>query len=85
MIDDGRGAQNTYGFYPLYLMREEKGYFHLVYLRNPMDIFLNRTIIKGQNGYKDLNTITYKLTGGVIHLKFFIGKEKNLEEVIKCD
>ena len=84
VIDDAEtGALNTYGLYPLYLMREKKGHFHLVYLRNSngMDILLNDPLIMDISN--DL-TITYKLTGGVIDLKFFIGgDDQSPEEVVK--
>ena len=86
VIDDAeKGALNTYGLYPLYLMREKEGFFHLVYLRNSngMDVFLNNTVIMVDNGFYE-ETITYKLTGGVIDLKFFIGgDDKSPEEVVK--
>jgi len=87
-IDDAEsGALNTYGLYPLHLMREKSGHFHLVYLRNSngMDVFLNNTIIRDKKGrFHELKTITYKITGGVIDLKFFLGGDKKSpEEVIK--
>lgn len=91
VIDDGEsGAKNTYGLFPLYLMKEKKGAFHLVYFRNSngMDIFLNKTVFAGLNGkFHEKETITYKTVGGVIDLKFFIGNHGNKknypEEVIK--
>ena len=78
VIDDGRaGAKNTHGAHPMYLMREKSGLFHIVYLRNSngMDVLLDRN--------NETEIITYKLTGGVIDLKFFIGNEKSPEEVVK--
>lgn len=84
VIDDGEtGAKNTYGLFPLYLMREKKRFFHLVYLRNSngMDIFLNKTIIKDNKGeLTQSNTITYRITGGVLDLKFFIGAVRGSPE-----
>jgi len=87
-LDDAeKGALNTYGLHPLYLMRENSGHFHLIYLRNSngMDVFLNNTIIRDKKGhFHELKTITYKITGGVIDLKFFLGGDKKSpEEVIK--
>ena len=88
MIDDAEsGALNTYGLYPLYLMKEKKGLFHLVYLRNSngMDIVLDNSIFNNSisGNYKEGKTITYKITGGIIDLKFFIGKKKLPEYIIK--
>jgi len=87
MDDAESGASNTYGLYPLYLMREKSGHFHMVYLRNSngMDVFLNNTIIRDKKGiFYELKTITYKITGGVIDLKFFLGgDQKSPEEVTK--
>ena len=87
-LDDGEsGALNTYGLYPLYLSREKSGHFHMVYLRNSngMDVFLNNTIFKDRNGhFHESKTITYKVTGGIIDLKFFLGgRQKSPEEVVK--
>ena len=83
VIDDGTGGVNTYGAYPLYLMREKKGYFHMVFLRNfnGMDVILNHNIA---NYNESIPTVTYKITGGVIDLKFFISESKSPEEVVKA-
>ena len=83
-LDDGEsGALNTYGLYPLYLSREKSGHFHMVYLRNSngMDVFLNNTIFKDRNGhFHESKTITYKVTGGIIDLKFFLGGRQKSPE-----
>ena len=84
-LEDGEtGGLNTYGMYPLYLMRERRGFFHMTYLKNSngMDLFLNNTIIKTKAGYKAVKTITYRIVGGIIDLRFFIG-EKSPEEVVR--
>lgn len=77
-IDDLKsGSLNTYGLFPLYLIREKEGYFHLVYLRNSngMDILLDK-----RDGVPN---IRYKIVGGVIDLKFFFSEKKSPEEAVK--
>jgi alpha-glucosidase (family GH31 glycosyl hydrolase) len=65
-IDHGTGQQ-TYGYYPYYLNREKDNYFHLTYFRssNAMDV-----IKEPVNGKTSL---TFKVVGGVIDLRFFLG------------
>lgn len=84
VIDEGEGAQNTYGLHPMYLLREKEGDFHIVYLRNSngMDIFLNNTIVKKDGKYQKIKTITYKVVGGILDFKFFLGGE-NVEELVQ--
>lgn len=88
ILDDGYGGSGTYGAHPMYLSQEKKGFFHIVYLRNSngMDILLNNTIVKKPNNkkrFKTLKTITYKITGGIVDLKFFMSEEKNPEKVVQ--
>jgi len=67
MIDKGEGNQQTYGFHPVYLMREASGKWHMVYLRttNAMDIYFDAS----------KKTLKYSTTGEFLELKFFIGDE----------
>lgn len=76
-IDDLRGGLSTYGLFPLYLNREKQGFFNLVYLRNSngMDVILDK---KGNTPI-----VTYKITGGIVDLKFFLSEKKSPEEVVK--
>jgi hypothetical protein len=41
-ILDKENGHQTYGYFPLYLIREQKGYFHINYLRssNAMDVIV---------------------------------------------
>ena len=84
VIDEGEGAQNTYGLHPMYLLREKGGDFHIVYLRNSngMDVFLNNSVVKKDGKYTKIKTITYKVVGGIFDFKFFLGGE-NVEELVQ--
>ena len=77
-IDIGSGGQNTYGMFPLYLMREKKGFFHVAYLRNSngMDVILGKK--------KQKPIITYKIVGGIIDFKFFLSENKSVEEAVRA-
>jgi len=68
VIDRGEGKQ-TYGYYPLYLMRERKNVFHINYFRssNAMDV------IKSTKNNK--HYLTFKVIGGIVDLRFFLGEE----------
>ena len=75
-MDGGAGPDHqTYGHHPMYLMQEKTGNFHVVFLRNmnAMDC-----IISG--GFK---VLTYKITGGIIELKMFLG-DKTPEKPLKA-
>jgi len=63
--DEGQGGHQTYGFHPVYLMRESSGNWHMVYLRttNAMDFTFDA-------GNK---TLEYALTAGFIEIKIFLG------------
>lgn len=67
VIDNGVGYQ-TYGYYPFYLLKERNNLFHINYLRssNAMDV------IKSTKDNK--HYITYKVIGGVLDFRFFIGE-----------
>lgn len=84
IVDREDGGENTYGMHPMYLIKEKSGKFHIVYLRNSngMDILLNKTILNIDNKYEKVRTVTYKMVGGIIDLKFFIG-DNSVEELIK--
>lgn len=67
VVDRGQGLQ-TYGYYPIYLQREEHAnFFHISYLRssNAMDV-----IKETKNGK---SYFTYKVIGGVLDFRFFLG------------
>lgn len=68
-IDNATGPNHqTYGHHPMYLMKEQSGNFHVVFLRNSnaMDC-----IISGKS-----KVLTYKITGGIIEFKLFFGDKK---------
>jgi alpha-glucosidase (family GH31 glycosyl hydrolase) len=75
-IDRGDGRQ-TYGYYPAYMVREQAGNFHFGYLRssNAMDVVVS-------NISDSQFLFTYKVIGGVIDFRFFLG-EKNVEATIE--
>jgi alpha-glucosidase (family GH31 glycosyl hydrolase) len=68
VIDKGTGEQ-TYGHYPFYLLRERNNLFHINYFRssNAMDV------IKSTKDNK--HYITYKVIGGVLDFRFFLGEQ----------
>ena len=65
-IDTGTGLQ-TYGHFPFYLMREKQNNFHVAYYRTSSAL----DAIKEQNQGK--HYLNWKLIGGVINFRFFIG------------
>jgi alpha-glucosidase (family GH31 glycosyl hydrolase) len=67
MVDQGQGNQQTYGFHPVYMMREASGKWHMIYLRttNAMDIYFDA----------EKKTLKYMMTGEFVELKVFIGDE----------
>jgi len=64
VLEDGKGGGNIYGHHPVGLFRGEKGSFFLTYMRNsnPKDVIITAE-----------PSLTYKMTGGVIDLVFFVG------------
>lgn len=74
--DYGTGY-NTYGNYPLYLVREESANFHLNLFRNSnaMDIII-------KNHTNTTYCFTYKAIGGIIDFRLFVG-ERQPEQLIK--
>ena len=75
-IDHGTGLQ-TYGYYPFHLQRERNNFFHVSYLRNSnaMDVVVEE---------KDNKThLTYKVIGGVLDFRFFLGEESAEETIMK--
>ena len=67
VIDKGEGLQ-TYGYYPFYMQRETKNFFHINYLRssNAMDI------VKEEKNEK--HYLTYKVIGGILDFRFILGE-----------
>lgn len=76
VMDRGDGQQ-TYASFPIYLIRENSGNYHLNYFRNnnAMDIIVAAYSV---NQY----TVTYKTIGGVLDFRIFLG-EKNPEAAIQ--
>lgn len=82
-MDNAEGGKNTYGSHPMYLMRENSNNFHIVSLRNSfaMDVdLINVETITGQ-GVVEQAKLTYKITGGVLDFRVFVGS--NAEETVK--
>lgn len=77
-IDKGSGLQ-TYGYYPFYLLRERNNLFHISYLRNSnaMDVIKSRDTSK--------TSITYKVIGGVLDFRFFLGEQSPESTVEKLN
>lgn len=67
-IDRGTGLQ-TYGYYPFYLLRERGNLFHINYFRSSNAV----DIIKTTDSTKHF--ITYKVIGGVLDFRFFLGEQ----------
>jgi alpha-glucosidase (family GH31 glycosyl hydrolase) len=76
VIDKQQGLQ-TYGHYPIYLLRDNSSNFHINYFRNSnaMDIIVNES-----SG--DTYTFTYKTIGGMIDFRFILGTN-SAEEAIE--
>ena len=78
-IDHGKGLQ-TYGSYPMYLLRENSekfsDKFHVNYFRNSnaMDI-----IKSTKNG---IHFLTFKTIGGILDFRFFVG-DNNPEQTLR--
>ena len=67
MMDKGIGNQ-THGYYPIYMLREQGSHFHMSYFRssNALDLIVDNY---QPNSYK----LTYKTIGGIIDFRFFLG------------
>jgi len=63
-IETGEGGHNSYGSHPVYLMKEKSGKWSMTLLRNvnAMDVIL-----------KNSESLTYKITGGILDFNFFLG------------
>ena len=72
LIEDNTKGNNVYGSHPMYLMRENSGFFHVMLFKNsaPIDIEIE---------YKKFGLVTI---GGIFHFKFFFG-DKNPETALK--
>jgi len=75
-LDDARGGKSTYGSHPMYIMHENSDKFHIVSMRNShaMDVDLDNVEKITSQGVVEQAKVTYKLTGGVIDLRIFIGE-----------
>ena len=74
IVDDGILGNQTYGYHPVYLMREKSGNYHVVYLRN-----FNAMSFEFHSNKPKL---TYRTTGGLFEFKFFLG-DKYPETALK--
>jgi len=63
-IETGESGHSTYGYHPVYLLREKSNAFSMALLRSSVGMDL---VFEG--GKK----VTYKVMGGVIDLNFFLG------------
>ena len=74
-IDRRQGLQ-TYGHYPIYLIRDNSSNFHINYFRNSnaMDVIVS-------NGSNDNYIFTYKTIGGMIDFRFVMGTNSAEEAV----
>jgi alpha-glucosidase len=68
VIDHGTGLQ-TYGYYPFYLLKEQKNLFHINYLRSSNALDIIKSTKEGKH------YITYKIIGGIFDFRFFLGEE----------
>jgi alpha-glucosidase (family GH31 glycosyl hydrolase) len=59
----------TYGFYPFYLLKERNNLFHINYFRNSNAMDYIKTTVD------DKHYITFKVIGGVIDFRFFLGEQ----------
>jgi len=66
VLEDGRGGGNTYSHHPVGLFRGEKGNFFVTFMRNSN---AKDVVIHGNK------TLSYKMTGGIIDLVFFVGDD----------
>ncbi|KAL4490926.1 hypothetical protein ABPG72_008662 [Tetrahymena utriculariae] len=72
VIEDGKSGGNVYSSHPMYLMKEQSGNFHVVFLKNSAGI----------DAEIRQNSVTFKAIGGIAHFKLFLG-DKNPETAIK--
>jgi alpha-glucosidase (family GH31 glycosyl hydrolase) len=74
-IEDGLGGHNSYGSHPVYLNKEQSGNWTMMLLRNinAMDCIMNNS--------QSIQTLTYKITGGILDFNFFLG-DANPETVV---
>jgi alpha-glucosidase (family GH31 glycosyl hydrolase) len=74
-IETGLGGHNSYGDHPVYLNKEQSGNWSMMLLRNinAMDCIMNNS--------QSFQQLTYKITGGILDLNFFLG-DANPETVV---
>lgn len=63
-LDNGTPGHQSSGTHPMYLSREKSGFFNVMLLKNVNGM---------QFAFKDDNELKFKLVGGIIDLKFFLG------------
>jgi alpha-glucosidase (family GH31 glycosyl hydrolase) len=75
VIDRGTG-NNTYGYYPFYLLIDDRNEGHINYLKstNAMDVFKTK-----ENGR---DYLTFKIIGGILNFRFKLGSS-NITALIK--
>ena len=64
--DTGTPGHQSSGTHPIYLSKEKSGMFHAVFLKN---------VNAMQFQFSNENELTFRIMGGIIDLKFFIGNE----------
>jgi len=65
-LDNGTPGHQSSGTHPVYLTKESSGLFHVAFLKN----------INGmQFEFNDHNELKFKIMGGIIDLKFFLGNQ----------
>ena len=66
-------GKNLYGSHPFYLMMENNGFSHGVFLKNsdPMDIIL-----------QPAPAITFRVLGGILDFYFFMGPTPEKENIL---
>jgi len=72
-LDTGTPGHQSSGTHPAYLTREKSGLFHVIFLKNVNGM---------QFEFNEKKELKFKLLGGIIDLKLFLG-DKNPETAIK--
>jgi len=73
-IETGESGHSTYGYHPVYLLREKSNAFSMALLRSSVGMDL---VFEGGKN------LTYKVMGGIIDLNFFLGGDvQNAPETV---